>query len=495
MFPRPQLDPSSRIPLYKQLHAQFRNWIDGGRLPHGEKLPSTRELAGLLGLNRTTVAAAYSLLESEGLIRGHVGRGSFVIGEPRLEPLGLDWDRLLDGPDRLSMAPVQHQAATDAVISFSTARPAEQLFPLEEVRATCREVLGSPQAATILQLGSPGGYPPFREYLLAEARRAGIARSEDDVLITNGCQQGLDLVQRVLVRPGDVVLVEDPVYPGVRNLFARAGARVAGVPVGLQGLDVEHLGRALGREKPRLLVLTPSFQNPTGTTIPLASRRLILAQAREAGVVVVENDICGDLRYEGEPLPPLKQLDESGDTILLRSFSKVAFPGLRVGWATGPRALVARLADAKQLTDLHTDQLSQAVLLRFAESGRLAAHRARILVAGAERLAAVLESCERWLPAGTRFTRPQGGMNLWVRLPEPLDAAELLPRAERENVTYVPGRYFEVTRHEPGSLRLSFAALAPDKIRAGLAILGEVFSSELERARAARRYDPAPAMV
>jgi 2-aminoadipate transaminase len=191
----------------------------------------------------------------------------------------------------------------------------------------------------------------------------------------------------------------------------------------------------------------------------------------------------------------LKQLDEAGDTVLLRSFSKVAFPGLRVGWITGPRALVARLAEAKQLADLHTDQLSQALLLRFAESGRLAAHKSRVLAAGAERLAAVLAACERSLPVGTRFTRPQGGMNLWVRLPEPLDASELLPRAERENVTYVPGKYFEVAHHEPGSLRLSFAGLAPDAIQAGVARLGEVFSSELERVRAPRRYDPAPAMV
>ncbi len=355
-------------------------------------------MAGLLGLNRTTVSAAYSLLESDGFIRGHVGRGSFVIGEAQKVSSGLDWDRLLDGQDWLWSTP--SQTPSEAAISFATSRPAEQLFPLEEIRTTCREVLGGAQAAVILQLGSPSGYPPLREYLLSEARRAGIARSQDDILITNGCQQGLDLLQRVLVRAGDTVLVEDPIYPGVKNLLGRAGARVVGVPVGAQGIDMEHLGRALAREKAKLLVVTPNFQNPTGATIPLAARRLILAQCREAGVVVVENDIYGELRYEGEPVPPIKQLDESGDAVLLRSFSKVAFPGLRVGWITGPKALVARLVEAKLLADLHTDQLSQAVLLRFAESGRLAAHREKILAAGAERLAAVLAACERYLPPG-----------------------------------------------------------------------------------------------
>lgn len=495
MFPRPQLDPESEVPLYKQLHSQLRDWIDGGRLPHGERLPSTRELAGLLGLNRTTVSACYSLLESDGLIRGHVGRGSFVIGEPKGSANGLDWDMLLQDLERVPMGPSQMQGPSEGSISFATARPREELFPLEEVRTTCREVLAGAEAAGILQLGSPGGYPRLRDHLLAEGRRDHIARPQDDLLITSGCQQALDLVQRVLVRAGDAIALEDPVYPGVKHLFTRAGARLIGVPVGPQGIDMEHLERVLLRERPRMLVVTPNFQNPTGATIPLSARRSILDMARESGTVVVENDIYGELRYQGEPAPSLKRLDEAGDTILLRSFSKIGFPGLRVGWITAPRPMIARLAEAKQLTDLHTDQLSQAFLLRFAESGRLAAHRAQVIAAGAECLAAVLAACEEFLPAGTRFTRPQGGMNLWVRLPEPLDAAELLPRAERESVTYVPGRFFEVTHHEPGGLRLSFAGLSPERIRAGVAILGEVFRSELERQRALRRYEPAPAMV
>jgi 2-aminoadipate transaminase len=173
----------------------------------------------------------------------------------------------------------------------------------------------------------------------------------------------------------------------------------------------------------------------------------------------------------------------------------VAFPGLRVGWITAPSALIALLTEAKQLVDLHTDHLSQAVLLQFAESGRLAEHQARVRAAGADCLAAALESCERCLPAGTRFTRPRGGMNLWVRLPAPLDSLDLLSRAEREGVTYLPGRYFEVARREPGGLRLSFAGLPPEKIRRGVAVLGKVFSSELERLGAPRRAEPAPAMV
>jgi DNA-binding transcriptional MocR family regulator len=365
------------------------------------------------------------------------------------------------------------------------------MFPMDEFRKSCEEVIRGADIGTILQLGSPGGYGPLRQFLIAEARRLGTMAPGDDLIVTSGCQQALDLLQRVLVRAGDKIAVEDPVYPGVKNLFLCAGAHVVGVQVGRDGIDLDDLQRVLERERPKLLVVTPNFQNPTGATMPLPARKALLQMVRAAGVALIENDTYGELRYEGAHLPAVK----SEDTILLRSFSKIAFPGLRVGWAIGPQAVIARMTEAKQLSDLHSDQLSQAVLLRFAESGRLEQHRQRTLTAGAEKLKAVLTACERCLPAGSTFTRPQGGMNLWVRLPEPLDAGELLMRAQRENVTYLPGRYFTLSRPDPGGLRLSFAGLTPQQIRKGVSILGEIFSMELERTQSARSLEPAPAMV
>jgi 2-aminoadipate transaminase len=297
----------------------------------------------------------------------------------------------------------------------------------------------------------------------------------------------------VLLRPGDTVAVEDPVYTGLRNLLTGMGAQLIGIPVGADGMETAHLERVLERERPRFLVVTSNFQNPTGATLSLPARRALLEAARHASVPIVENDAYGDLRYQGEPLPAIKQLDEQGGTVLLRSFSKVSFPGLRVGWAIGPKPLLDRLRQAKESADLHTDQLSQAVLLDFAQSGRLEAHRARVLQAGAERLAATLESCRRYLPAGTRWTQPQGGMNLWVRLPEPLDAGELLARAQKEGVAYLPGRYFAVSRLDAGALRLSFAGLEPDRIREGLAVLGRIVAEET--ARVSRNVEPSSALV
>jgi 2-aminoadipate transaminase len=494
----PSLVHESEVPLYRQLYQQFAARIRSGELPRGERLPATRELAGLLGLNRTTVSAAYEMLEAEGLMAGQVGRGSFVTGHSAAAN-GFVWNSLLERGD---MPPLGHSSGAPAgvpsgpggeVISFVMSRPSRALFPLDEFRASCAAVLARQDLATILQLGSPAGFEPLRRYLMEDARRQRLAGPGDDLIVTNGCQQSLDLIGRVMLRPGDTVAVEDPVYTGLKNLLAGMGAQLVGIPVGAEGLDIAQLERVLERERPRFLVVTSNFQNPTGATLPLAARRELLEAARAARVPVVENDAYGDLRYEGEPLPAIKQLDEYGGTVLLRSFSKVSFPGLRVGWVVGPKPLIDRLRQAKEAADLHTDQLSQAVLLEFAESGRLEAHRARVLQAGAERLAATLDACRRYLPANARWTRPQGGMNVWVRLPEPLDAGELLPRAQKEGVAYLPGRYFAVSRLEPGALRLSFAGLTPDQIRTGLSVLGRIVAGEIESASG--NFEPASAMV
>ena len=461
MIQLPELRPDSEVPLYRQLYQSIRDSIEMGSFRHGDRVPPTRELAQSLGVNRATVAAAYELLEADGLIRGHVGKGSFVqTPEPK--------------------------RTAEAVISFATSRPSEELFPLAEFRQTVNEVLADGQLASLLQLGSPAGFAPLRRYLLEPDPR-------DEVLITSGCQQALDLTQRVFAPPASTVLVEDPTYGGLKSVFERQGVRLVGLPVGEQGVDPEDLRRALERERPRLVLLTPNFQNPTGATLGLESRRAVGELMARAGVPLVEIDIYRELRYAGEALPTIKSLVPEADVLLLGSFSKMAFPGLRTGWITGPRSLVARLTESKQWTDLHSDQLSQAILLRFAESGRLGAHLRRMLEANRRRLEAAVEACERELPAGSVFTRPEGGMNLWITLPEPLDAAELLPLVQREGVSYLPGRHFAVERRADRSLRLSFAGEPPERVREGIAVMGRIARAELARRSVER--EAAPAMV
>ena len=328
---QPHLDTVSTVPLYRQLFEHFSSLIQSGLLASGERLPATRELAGSLGLNRTTVAAAYELLESEGFITGQVGRGSFVtVQRPATDGHPLDWSDLLrhanPSPQPLAPSPLSKG------VSFATSRPSEQLFPLDDFRASCQEVMASPDFAHILQLGSPSGYEPLRRYLLEAARAENLAAPDDDLIVTNGCQQSLDLLARVLLRPGDKVVVEDPVYPGLKSLFLEAGAQLIGVPVGADGIEIEPLQAALDRERPRLIVVTSNFQNPTGATLPVAARAALLRAAQTAGVPLVENDIYGDLRYSGDDLPPIKQLGRCRRTSSCCAvFRRSPFPAC--GWA------------------------------------------------------------------------------------------------------------------------------------------------------------------
>jgi 2-aminoadipate transaminase len=241
-----------------------------------------------------------------------------------------------------------------------------------------------------------------------------------------------------------------------------------------------------------VLAVTPSFQNPTGATMPAAHRTEICRMARAAGAAVIENDIYTELTYDSDALPPrLKQLDSN--VILLGSFSKVAFPGLRVGWIIAPRPVIARATELKQLADLHTDHLSQAFLLRFAESGRLARHQAIVIAATKEKLRALDQSCRRYL-SNCSWKAPAGGMNMWINLPAGLDAVALRGLAQQAGIDYLPGRYFSVSRPLDSGLRLSFAGPDPNEIRKGIEILGGLVQNAAG-ARGARDSHPELALV
>lgn len=476
-FPDIPVDQSSDAPVYRQIADAVAAAIGNGRLQRGEKLPATRELAGRLGMNRATISAAYALLEESGLIEGHVGRGSFVseaTGQPgRSRP----------------------NDSGSAAINFASSRPASDAFPLASFRRISRSVIESNEAGDILQLGSPYGYGPLRRYLLESLRTAGIARAGDDLLITSGCQQALDLIARTLASNGTPVVCEDPVYHGLLRVLERVGCRVIPVRVGPCGLDLDALAAVLSTQKVRLIVLTPSYQNPTGATMPFENRERLVQMAQGAGVVIVESDIYSELRYSGESLPTLKRLDETGRSLLLGSYSKISFPGLRVGWVVGPKETIARLAEEKQISDLHSDQLSQAVLLSFAQSGELARHLERTRAAGRERLAAALESCQAYLPEGSTWTSPEGGMCLWITLPALLSAEALLPRVRRLGVDFLPGRQFSSGDAYPDCLRISFGGLSPDQIRRGLRILGEAAREELSASLDTSDFERAMALV
>jgi DNA-binding transcriptional MocR family regulator len=502
-----QLQTESHVPLYIQVRDQIRALVHSGELRTGDRIPASRELAAHLGVHRTTVANAYAELESEGLIQGHVGRGTFVLGNSNILKItpapasrngAVRWEMLFAderGEETLSRLMPTVPRNT---ISFAAAKPDEQFFQLEEFRTCCNTVLKR-EGTKILQLGPSDGYAPLKETLRALLREEGVTARDEQLLITSGCQQSLDLLCKAFLRPGDSVILENPAYPGAMAIFAGARVHCLAVPVhadarrqGFAGLDIEALESALVQNRVKLIVLTPDFQNPTGTTLPVAARRRVLEIAAKHQVPVVEDHIYARLRFGANRIPSLKALDRNGIVIQIDSFSKVAFPGLRVGWVVAPESVIERLRLVKQATDLHTDQLAQAALAEFTRRGLLAKHITRVRKAYSERLVAMEEALTRFMPEGTTWTVPEGGMCVWLTLPAGLDASDLLIHVRERGVLYAPGRYFYFQSPMPNTLRLGFASLESRQIERGICMFGDVLRSELrKRQRGVRSYDAA----
>jgi 2-aminoadipate transaminase len=370
------------------------------------------------------------------------------------------------------------------VISFAGGLPAPELFPVREIAGICEEVLALDGAAA-LQYGITEGYRPLREWLCEHlAATVGLHCTPDQILITHGSQQGLDLLGKVLLDPGDLVLVEDPSYVGALQAFGACEVEFLAVPVDDQGLCPEALREALrsSARRPKLLYTIPNFQNPTGLSIAASCREQIVRIAAEFGVTIVEDDPYGALRYSGAPAPALTGTAGGLGGVYLGTASKIMAPGLRVAWMVVPDASLYRaLVAAKQATDLHTSSLTQRIVARYAESGRLESHVGELLPAYRRRRDAMLTALARHLPDGCDWTTPDGGLFLWVRVPEGLDTLDLFAEAMRRKVAFVPGGAFWVGKEVRNTLRLNFSNAAEDRIEEGIRGLGAAIRAVLDR--------------
>ena len=491
------LQTESHIPLYVQLRDQLRALVHSGDLRSGDRIPASRELAGQLGVHRTTVANAYAELESEGLIAGHVGRGTFICGLPakqfsppprtngnggaaRWEALFAD-ERGDEGLSRL-MPDVPPGA-----IAFTCARPPDDCFPVEDFRRCANAVLRR-EGQRILQLGATDGYEPLRRALLDWFQSESLNVRSEQLLITDGCQQAIDLVCKAFIRAGDSVALENPAYPGAVSILTGARVRMLAVPVetdpgraGHIGLDLDALETVLLQNRVKFILITPDFHNPTGTSMPLPERRRLLEMASRYQVPIVEDSIYARTRLRGAVSPSLRSLDTHGNVIQIDSFSKIAFPGLRVGWCVGAESAIERLRLVKLSTDLHTDQLSQAAIAEFMRRGYLARHLARSKKRYLSRLEAMEEALQKHMPEETAWTRPEGGMTIWVTLPAGFDAGDLLIHTRERGVYFVPGRYFYFQSPQPNTLRLGFSSVDERNIARGIQIFCELLKSELRK--------------
>lgn len=385
------------------------------------------------------------------------------------------------------------------IISFAGGMPAPELFPVDEFKKATARVLAEngPQA---LQYGPTEGCRRLRELIARHTARYGIVVAPENILVTSASQQALDLLGKIFINPGDRIVVENPTYLGALQAWNMYQAQYVGVPMDDEGMKTDELESAM-RCGPKFLYVLPNFQNPTGVTLSLRRRRRIIELADHYGVPIVEDDPYGQLRFEGNHIPPLFVLDSrnrrgennGSNVIYLSTFSKTLAPGIRLGWIVAPAEVIQRLVQAKQGTDLHTSSLVQLVACEIASGGFLDGHVRRIRAVYKERRDTILAALRKHMPRGVLWTRPQGGLFIWATLPEAVDAAELLVEAAREGVAFVPGAAFYHDGSVRNAMRLNFSYAPPERIAEGIRRLAGVLKRRLAGAARGRAAAPQPA--
>ena len=448
-------------PLYGHLVSLLETAIASGELPSGSRLPPERTLAERLKISRTTVVSAYRELEARGLLRGYVGRGTFVCAAPEPEGTPFAWRgkiaaAALRSSDSTLRDIVRH-SSDPRLLSLAAGEPAIDKFPNDAFLEAVAHVLRT-DPTSAWRHGPTEGQPALRD---AIADRYGVP--PDSVLVLSGAQQGLDLLARCLIDPGDAVIIDRPGYLGAIQSFRAAGAKLTGWDI-VRG-DTDELEDLLVRYRPKLIYTNPTFHNPTGTTLPMRVRREVLSLAQRYRIPIVEDATYRDLFFT-EPAPPsLRELDDSNIVIYLNSFSKVMAPGLRLGWIAAAPSIVDQIAIIKQRLDPHTPNLVQFAVARLMRQGAFDEHLKTIRAEHARRCTQMIAAIQRYVPAGAlRFARPAGGLYLWCRLAPGASATALYDRALAAGVAFVQGSAFYADPAGDSELRLCFSGMLPNAI-------------------------------
>ena len=361
------------------------------------------------------------------------------------------------------------------VTSFAGGLPSPATFPVERMRAAFDTVLSN-QGKVALQYGPTDGYGPLREWIAQSLSTSGAKILPEQVLMVSGSQQGLDLLAKVLVDEGSKVLVETPSYLGALQAFSVYRPEFVSVPTDDHGLVPDQLASVA--QGARMLYALPNFQNPTGRTLSVERRIALVETCARLGLPLIEDDPYGALSYRGEPLPKMLNMNPNG-VIYMGSFSKVLTPGIRLGYVVAPLPLVRKLEQAKQAADLHTAQLTQMVVYEVVKDGFLNEHIPTIRKLYSDQCEAMLSALTEFFPSSVTWTRPEGGMFIWVTLPKHIDTMKLLDEAIAQNVAFVPGAPFYANKPETNTLRLSFVTVPPAKIREGVERLGKLITAKL----------------
>lgn len=469
------IDRTDKTPLYLQLCGALEQAIGDGRLVPGERLPSERDLAGLLGISRTTAVNAYRELEARGLVRGFVGRGTYVSAGPDASGAPFAWrGKVASGALRTEdplLRWLARSASDPEVISFAAAVAARECFPVDTLREITDGVLRQRGMAALV-LCPTEGHPDLRR---AIASRYSLR--PEHVMVLSGAQQGLDLIARCLLDPGDVVIVDRPGYLGALQTFQAAGARLVGWDV--LRADFDELEDLIVRYRPKFLYTNPTFQNPTGQSMSQIARRDLLELAARYRLPIIEDDPYAELAFDGSRKPSLHDLDEHQIVIHIGTFSKMMASGLRLAWLAATEAIVDQLALIKQRNDVSSPTLTQMVVSDFVSDGHLDRHLVTLRAEHRRRYQAMCAAIERHLHPGLlRYLPVDGGMYLWCTLGPGSDVVDLLRRSSAAGVIFINGDAFYSDGGGKHQLRLSFSSVSPAAIDDGIHRLGRQLESD-----------------
>jgi len=464
----------------------FEGAIAAGELGPGAKLPPTRQLAELTGVNHLTAARAYRQLAERGLVSSKVGSGTFVRsaaaaipGSVRVKD-SIAWQRYVlpefeeTYGDRV-LAEMHSHVQTEGLIPLSVGYPSERIFPIEDMRAATTEVMAT-QAERALQYSDVRGTPEFAEQVAALSAARGEDEDTEDIVITSGATQGLSLAMRAILRPGDVVACEDPSFMSVIRAIRAAGAKVQPVPTDADGLDVDALEALVTRTEIRALAIQPRLHNPTGRDLSPERRERLLELVRRHGFFIVEDGIYGELRFDGDARPTLRA-DAPAHAIYTDSLSKTVGGGLRAGWVIASGPVLDRIVAEKRSDDIHTPVLSQLVTAEYLARGHYPAQLERAREHYRRGREAMEESIQRHLGGIAHYLEPLGGGHVWVTLDSPVSERDLVDEAWRQGVAYAPGGAMSVGRTQDLCLRLSYCFLEPDEMDEGVRRLASALAA------------------
>lgn len=457
-------EKESSLPLYRQVAEGILHLAEEGQMKANEKLPPIRTLAAALGVNPSTVAAAYRYLEQKKAVYSRVGSGTFLSPIP-----------LTELPEERTKFPVsmwKRPVLAEGAVNFTDTSLPPELFPTDAFRQAINTLLEEEQGAAFGRMDIQGYYP-LREAVCRFLEDYGIRTWPENIQILSGAQQGLDVVSKAMMKYGDVIFTERPTFYGAVGAFLGRGCQVVEISMEKDGVDLVELETMAKLYHPRFFYMMAYFQTPTGVTYSAKKKRKLLELAEKYDFFLVEDDNLYDFCYHDQTITPMKAIDHRGRVIYLKSLSKILMPGLRMGFAVFPRKMLLQMMEAKYTTDIATSGFLQKALTRYLEENCWQDHIARIRAYGRAQYRMAVKYAERYLADTFSFLRPEGGLSLWLT-PRGFSAEEALHRAAREQIFLSPGSQFDLGTEESQALRLSFIHTPEGKMESGIRRLGRI---------------------